>query len=142
MNTPRVLLLLLLAAWVARAQPPELPGSPASSATLAGLNSEAKTAPAATPGPKAAYDAQMEKLTRAPWTWETVMGKNTIEFAKDGTCFHTRFNGTFELQKDDTVIVKMPTREQVLVFNFERGEFTAYDTVLKQRISGRQAEPK
>ncbi|MCW2573746.1 MAG: Serine/threonine protein kinase [Frankiales bacterium] len=97
---------------------------------------------AATPTVKGAFDAQLTKLTRAAWTWETVMGKGTIKFAKDGTCVHTRFNGTFEIQKDDTVVVHMPTRKEVLVFDFGKGEFTGYDEVLKQKITGRRTYQK
>jgi hypothetical protein len=99
----------------------------------------------ATPAPpetKSAFDAQLTKLTRTAWTWETPTGKNTIKFAKDGTCVHTRFNGTFEIQKDDTVVVKMPTRSEVLVFDFSKGEYTGYDSVLKQKITGKRTYQK
>jgi hypothetical protein len=95
-----------------------------------------------TPGTKGAFDAQLQKLTRSAWTWETVMGKNTIKFAKDGTCVHTRFNGTFEIQKDDTVVVNLPTRQQVLVFDFGKGEYNGYDSVLKQKITGKRTNQK
>ena len=111
------------------------------------------TPPAATPrigfgtesgilGSKSAFDAQLQKLTRTAWTWETAMGKSMIKFAKDGTCVHTRFNGTFEIQKDDTVVVNLPTRQQVLVFDFGKGEFTGYDSVLKQKITGKRTYQK
>jgi hypothetical protein len=94
------------------------------------------------PVTKSAFDAQLQKLTRTAWTWETAMGKSTIKFAKDGTCVHTRFNGTFEIQKDDTVVVNLPTRQQVLVFDFGKGEYSGYDTVLKQKITGKRTYQK
>lgn len=96
----------------------------------------------ASPDTKSAFDAQLAKLTRTAWTWDTPMGKNTIKFAKDGTCVHTRFNGTFEIQSDNTVTVKMPQRNEILIFDFNKGEFTGYDTVLKQKITGKRTYQK
>lgn len=92
--------------------------------------------------PRKLYEAQVEKLARTPWTWETVMGKTTIQFKKDRTCVHTNFTGTFTTQPDDTVTVKLPTKDQVLVFDLTRGEYSGYDGVLKQKITGRRVEPK
>jgi len=62
----------------------------------------------------------------------------TIKFAKDGTCVQTAFNGTFQIQKEDKVVINLPTRQQVLVFNFGKGEYTGYDTVLKQKVTGKR----
>jgi len=61
----------------------------------------------------------------------------------DGTCVHTRLNGTFEIQKDDMVtVINLPTQQQVLVFDFNKGTFTGYDSVLKQKITGKRAYQK
>lgn len=66
------------------------------------------------------------------------MGKSTIKFARDGTCVRTAFNGTFEIQNEDPVVVHLTARQQVLVFNFGKGEHTGYGTVLKQKITGKR----
>jgi len=92
----------------------------------------------AAPAAMGAFEAQLRKLTRSAWTWQTPAGKSAIEFKMDGTCVHTRFYGTFEFQKEDTIVVNLPLRKQVLVFNFDKGEFTGYDTILKQTITGTQ----
>ncbi|HEY3901881.1 MAG TPA: hypothetical protein VGM54_24925 [Chthoniobacter sp.] len=131
MNILRVLLFVTFGASLVHAQTPT--GTPAPATPNPGLGTIS-----ATPGTKSAFDAQLQKLTRSAWTWETAMGKNMIKFAKDGTCVHTRFNGTFEIQKDDTVVVNLPTRQQVLVFDFGKGTFTGSDTVLKQKITGKR----
>ena len=135
MSIIRILLLMAFGVSLVRAQAPT--ATPPAATPKTGLG----TIPA-TPGTKSAFDAQLQKLTRSAWTWETTMGKNTIKFAKDGTCVHTRFNGTFEIQKDDTVVVNLPTRQQVLVFDFSKGVFTGYDTVLKQKITGKRTYQK
>ncbi len=70
------------------------------------------------------------------------MGKSNIKFYKDGMCVHSNFNGTFEFQTADTVIVHMATRPEVLKFNFGKREFTGFDPVLKQNIIGRQTYQK
>src|SRR5580704_12112064 len=123
MNIIRILLVMAFGVSLVRAQAPNATPPAATPKTELGTIS-------ATPGTKSAFDAQLQKLTRSAWTWETPMGKNTIKFAKDGTCVHTRFNGTFEIQKDDTVVVNLPTRQQVLMFDFGKGEFSGYDDVL------------
>jgi hypothetical protein len=122
---------LIFGAGFVRAQVP--PATPAAATPKPGLGSSPSS-----PVTKSAFDVQLQKLTRAAWTWETAMGKSTIKFAKDGTCVHTRFNGTFEIQKDDTVVVNLPTRQQVLVFDFGKGEYSGYDTALKQKITGKR----
>jgi hypothetical protein len=131
MNIIRILVLLVCGMGLIRAQAPT--ATPPAATPKTGLGSTP-----APDGSKSAFDAQLQKLTRSAWTWETPTGKNTIKFAKDGTCVHTRFNGTFEIQKDDTVVVKMPTRQQVLVFDFGKGQYTGYDDVLKQKITGKR----
>ena len=115
MNVLRILLFIACGAGLVRAQAPG----------------------GAAPAAKGAFDAQLQKLTRSAWTWETVKGQNAIKFEKDGTCVHTNFYGTFEFQKDDTVVIKLP-RKHVLVFNFDKGEYSGYDPVLKQTITGTQ----
>lgn len=130
-----LLLFFTFGASFGRAQAPT--ATPVAATPKPGLGSSP-----ASPVTKSAFDAQLQKLTRAVWTWETSMGKNTIKFAKDGTCVHTRFNGTFEIQKDDTVVVNLPTRQQVLVFDFGKGEYSGYDTILKQKITGKRTYQK
>ena len=131
MNILRILLLMAFGVSLVRAQAPN--ATPPAATPNTGLGASSST-----PGTKSAFDAQLQKLTRSAWTWETPTGKNTIKFAKDGTCVHTRFNGTFEIQKDDTVVVNLPTRQQVLVFDFNKGVYTGYDSVLKQKITGKR----
>lgn len=92
--------------------------------------------------PKKVHDAQVDKLARTPWTWETAMGRTTIRFEKNHTCTHTNFTGTFETQPDDTILIKMPKKEQVLIFDFARGEYSGYDLGLKQKITGKREAQK
>jgi hypothetical protein len=131
------------AAWIKPAPMSAAPAAVAVKATPAPATPAPKlgTIPAS-PDTKSAFDAQLAKLTRTAWTWDTPMGKNTIKFAKDGTCVHTKFNGTFEIQSDNTVTIKMPTRNEVLVFDFNKGEYTGYDSVLKQKITGKRTYQK
>jgi hypothetical protein len=94
----------------------------------------------ATPETKSAFDdAQMQKLTRGAWTWETPTARSTIKFAKNGICVHTAFNGTFDLRKDNTVVVHMANgRDEILFFDFNKGDYSGYDAVLKQKITGKR----
>lgn len=136
------------AAWIKPGVPEKAsPPAPApvvakTAATPAGPAVAKMGATPASPDAKSADDAKLTELTRTAWTWNSPPGKDTIKFAKDGTCVNTRFAGSFSLN-GDKVIVSTPTfRKSYLTFDFEKGEFTGYDSFTNQKITGRRTNRK